>query len=58
MALRIGRFAGNGPWIWLRMQQAYDLWMAENRMADELPRIEPIVSDNPAVMEDVETYPH
>ena len=26
MALRIGRFAGNGPWIWLRMQQAHDLW--------------------------------
>jgi antitoxin HigA-1 len=36
MALRIGRFAGNGPWLWLRMQQAYDLWAAENKMADEL----------------------
>ena len=46
MALRIGRFAGNGPWIWLRMQQAYDLWVAENRMADELSRIEPVVPDN------------
>jgi len=57
MALRIGRFAGNGPWIWLRMQQAHDLWAAEIRMADELSRIEPVVPENAGVMEDVETYP-
>jgi plasmid maintenance system antidote protein VapI len=25
-ALRIGKFAGNGPALWLRLQQAYDLW--------------------------------
>jgi len=46
MALRLGRFAGNGPGLWLRMQQAYDLWYAEHRMADELSRIEPIASDS------------
>jgi len=40
MALRIGKFAGNGPGIWLRMQQAYDLWYAEQRMKDELSKIE------------------
>jgi len=40
MALRIGKFAGNGPGIWLRMQQAYDLWHAEQRMKDELSKIE------------------
>ena len=40
MALRIGKFAGNGPEIWLRMQQAYDLWHAEQRMKDELSKIE------------------
>jgi plasmid maintenance system antidote protein VapI len=40
MALRIGKFAGNGPVLWLRMQQAYDLWHAENRMADDLAKIE------------------
>jgi addiction module HigA family antidote len=40
MALRIGKFAGNGPVIWLRMQQAYDLWHAEQRMKDELSKIE------------------
>lgn len=42
MALRVGKFAGNGAGLWLRMQQAYDLWHAENRMAEELSRIEPI----------------
>ena len=42
MALRIGKFAGNGPNLWLRMQQAYDLWYAENRMKDELSKIETV----------------
>jgi addiction module HigA family antidote len=42
MALRIGKFAGNGPGIWLRMQQAYDLWYAEHKMKDELSRIETV----------------
>jgi hypothetical protein len=36
MALRIGKFAGNGPGLWLRIQQAYDLWNAEKKMAGEL----------------------
>ncbi len=40
MALRIGKFAGNGPGIWLRMQQSYDLWHAEQRMKAELSKIE------------------
>jgi len=44
MALRIGKFAGNGPALWLRMQQAYDLWHAERRMEDELSKIEPVDS--------------
>ena len=39
MALRIGKFAGNGPGLWLRMQQTYDLWHAERRMKDELSKI-------------------
>ena len=39
MALRIGKYVGNGPGIWLRMQQNYDLWAAEIAMADELTGI-------------------
>ena len=44
MALRIGKFASNGPGLWLRMQQAYDLWYAEQRMKAELSKIEPVAS--------------
>ena len=44
MALRIGKFAGNGPGLWLRMQQAHDLWHAEQRMKDELLNIETAAS--------------
>ena len=42
MALRMGKFAGNGPGLWLRMQQAYDLWYAENKMSTELPKSRPL----------------
>jgi plasmid maintenance system antidote protein VapI len=41
MALRIGKFAGNGPVLWLRLQQAHDLWHTERRMKSELTKIEP-----------------
>jgi addiction module HigA family antidote len=41
MALRIGKFAGNGPALWLRLQQAHDLWHTERRMKSELTKIEP-----------------
>jgi addiction module HigA family antidote len=39
MALRIGKFCGNGPALWLRMQQARDLWEAERRLGAEISRI-------------------
>ena len=39
MAVRPGKFCGNGPGLWLRMQAAYDLWHAERRMKGELRRI-------------------
>lgn len=39
MALRIGKLCGNGPGLWLRMQQAYDLWHAERELRDELAAI-------------------
>ena len=49
MALRLGKFAGNGPALWLRMQQAYDLWYAERRMKTELTKIEPVVQAESSV---------
>ncbi len=39
MALRLGQFCGNGPGLWLRMQQSFDLWKANEKLADELARI-------------------
>lgn len=39
MALRLGKLCGNGPGLWLRMQQAHDLWHAERRLSDELASI-------------------
>ncbi len=38
MAVRLGKFCGNGPGLWLRMQQAHDLWRAEQRLKDEVER--------------------
>ncbi len=34
MAVRLGKLCGNGPRLWLRMQQAHDLWRAERELAD------------------------
>ncbi|MGH9464822.1 MAG: HigA family addiction module antitoxin [Thermoanaerobaculia bacterium] len=39
MAVRLGRFCGNGPRLWLRMQAAHDLWHAERKLRDELHKI-------------------
>jgi addiction module HigA family antidote len=38
-AARIGKLCGNGAALWLRMQQAYDLWHVEHEMSAELARI-------------------
>lgn len=32
MAVRLGHVLGNGPGLWIRMQQAYDLWHAERKI--------------------------
>ena len=39
MAVRLGKFCGNGPGLWLRMQAAYDLWHTARRMREEIKRI-------------------
>jgi addiction module HigA family antidote len=39
VALRIGKLCGNGPDIWLAMQQNYDMDIAEKAMAEEIARI-------------------
>jgi antitoxin HigA-1 len=39
MAVRLGKFCGNGAGLWLRLQQAHDLWQAEENLKDEVGRI-------------------
>lgn len=41
MALRIGRLVGNGPDLWLRMQQNHDLRRTEQGLKGELEKITP-----------------
>ena len=31
MALRVGKWVGNAPDMWLRMQGQYDLWQAKKK---------------------------
>ncbi len=39
IATRLGKYIGNGPQSWLRMQAEYDLWMAEQENRDILDKI-------------------
>jgi addiction module HigA family antidote len=39
MAVRLGKFCGNGPGLWLRLQQAYDLWHAERALKKVVAKI-------------------
>ena len=39
LVVRLGRLCGNGPELWLRMQQNYDLWHAERRLQSEVEKI-------------------
>ena len=39
MAVRLGKFCGNGAELWLRMQTAHDLWQAERDMAEVVKTI-------------------
>ena len=39
MAVRLGKFCGNGPELWLGMQQAVDLWDARQRLAGAVEKI-------------------
>ena len=39
MAVRLGKWLGNGPALWLGMQQALDVWHAERALRVRLERI-------------------
>jgi addiction module HigA family antidote len=44
MALRLGKVLGNGPNVWVGMQQSYDLFHATQDMADELDEMQTIAT--------------
>ena len=39
MALRLGRYFGNGPEIWLKLQAEVDLWDARENLGKDLAKI-------------------
>jgi len=39
MAVRLGKWCGNGPDIWIALQRDYDLWVAEQRLASKIKKI-------------------
>ena len=39
MAMRLGKYCGNGAELWLNMQSAHDLWRARQSLADEIAEI-------------------
>jgi len=52
MALRLGKWLGNGPELWLNMQVAHDLWAARQGMKAELGKITPAKWDREDIAED------
>ncbi|MGV7235624.1 MAG: HigA family addiction module antitoxin [Nitrosomonadaceae bacterium] len=36
VAVKMGRFLGNGPDLWMNMQVKYDLWKAEQTVDEEI----------------------
>ena len=44
MALRFGKLLGNGPDLWIDLQRAYDLDVAEKRLAKALAKIPTIAA--------------
>ena len=45
MALRLGKFCGNGPELWISMQQAHDLWHASKKVGKRVNRIPTFASN-------------
>ena len=49
MAIRLGRFCGNGPTLWIRMQEILpDLWVAHKKLGRSINSIEPVRATEPA----------
>ena len=49
MALRLGKWLGNGAEIWMNLQTSYDLWTAQQAMKADLAAIEPVAWEREAI---------
>ncbi|MGA3303396.1 MAG: HigA family addiction module antitoxin [Methylovirgula sp.] len=45
MALRLGKFCGNGEQVWINMQTTFDLWHAKQKIGKEIDRIKTVEPD-------------
>jgi antitoxin HigA-1 len=52
MALRLGKFFGNGPEFWIGLQTDHDLWTARQRIGDEIARIKQMWNPDNIPVED------
>ena len=42
MAVRLGKWLGSGPEVWINMQAQYDLWKAEQALKRQIAKIPPL----------------
>ena len=56
IALRVGKYFGNGPEIWLRMQGQYDLWQAKQRGEPKVKKAKRGVAAPPKPSDGVMTH--
>ena len=42
MAVRLGKWLGTGPEVWINMQAHYDLWRAEQALKRQVGKIAPL----------------
>jgi addiction module HigA family antidote len=58
-ALRLGRWFGTGPQLWLNLQQAYDVDVTQQHLAEEIetiaPRVPPALNASSSLVREDET---
>lgn len=47
MALRLGRYFGNSPQFWTRLQEQHDLWHREVALRSDLAKIKRLAFESP-----------
>lgn len=53
MAIRLGKALNTSPEFWLNLQRRYDLFVAGDRLRDEVGSIRQLVDDTPVTLHDL-----